>query len=89
MSKYVISEFSETSGISQVVVKADSKLKALLDYFDVETDTDGHLYLDAEALVADMGHELGYDISIIKVSKSPKELEPDFSPWPFPTDRPE
>lgn len=95
MPKYVIAEFSETSGISQVIIEADSKLHALQDYFDVEIDLDGHLYLDAESLIADMGHELGYDIAIIKVSKKPKIIEEeveeseDYTPWPFPTSYPE
>jgi hypothetical protein len=97
MTKYVIAEFSETSGLDQTIVRAESKLHALQDYFDVETDTEGHLYLDVESLVADMGHELGYDISIIKVGKKPKDDElqeeddyqVDFTPWPFPTERPE
>lgn len=97
MTKYVIAEFSETTGLTQTVVKAESKLHALQDYFDVETDTEGHLYLDVESLVADMEHELGFDISIIKVSKKPADTEPeevdecqvDFTPWPFPTSRPE
>jgi hypothetical protein len=96
MSKYVIAEFSETAGLSQTIVRAESKLHALQDYFDVETDTEGHLYLDVESLVADMGHELDYDISIIKVGKKSKDAEPeeedyhvDFTPWPFPTERPE
>jgi hypothetical protein len=97
MTKYVIAEFSETTGLTQTVVKAESKLHALQDYFDVETDTEGHLYLDVESLVADMGHELGYDISIMKVGKKSRDSEPeevdeyqvDYSPWPFPTKRPE
>ena len=97
MSKYVIAEYSETAGLSQTIVKAESRLHALQDYFDVETDIEGHLYLDEESLVADMGHELGYDINIVKVGKKSKELkaedeeeyEVDFTPWPFPTERPE
>lgn len=94
MPKYVIAEFSETSGISQTIIEADNKVDALLDYFDVETDLDGHVYLDAESLIADMGHERGYDISIIKVSKKPKMIEEedepeDYTPWPFPTTYPE
>ena len=96
MRKYVIAEFSETSGLTQTIVKAESKLHALQDYFDVETDTEGHLYLDVESLVADMGHELGYDISIVRVVKKTQEVEPeeeefeaDYTPWPFPTERPE
>ena len=98
MSKYVIAEFCETSGMSLIIVKAESKLHALQDYFDVETDPDGHLYLDAEALVADQERELGYDLAIIKVGKKTKdsdtedveyESEVDFSPWPFPESRPE
>jgi hypothetical protein len=96
MSKYVIAEFSETSGLSQTIVKAESKLHALQDYFDVETDSEGHLYLDIESLVADRSLELGFDISIVKVGKKPVEAESeeddyqvDFTPWPFPTERPE
>jgi hypothetical protein len=97
MTKYVIAEFSETIGLTQTIVKAESKLHALQDYFDVETDTEGHLYLDVESLVADMGHELGFDISIIKVGKKPKddelkeedEYQVDYTPWPWPSDRPE
>lgn len=95
MRKYVIAEFCETSGLSQTIVKAESKLHALQDYFEVETDTDGHLYLDVESLVADMGHELGYDISIVRVGKKTQNAEPeeefeaDYTPWPFPTERPE
>ena len=95
MTKYVISEFCESSGLSQTIIQADSKINALLDYFDVETDLDGHLYLDVESLVADMGHELGHDVSIIKVSKKPKVIEEEedyeegYTPWPFPTSYPE
>ena len=89
MSKYVIAEFSESSGLIQTVVKAESKLKALQEFFDVETDTDGHMYLDVESLVADMGYELGYDISIVKIIKTKNLSDPDYTPWPFPTERPE
>jgi hypothetical protein len=98
MSKYVIAEFCETTGMSLTIVKAESKLHALQDYFDVETDPDGHLYLDAEALVADQERELGYDIGIIKVGKKTKtsdeedaELEYDegYTSWPFPEEKPE
>ena len=97
MRKYVIAEFCETSGLTQTIIKAESKLHALQDYFDVETDTEGHLYLDVESLVADMGHELDYDISIVRVVKKPRDIEPeepddyeaDYTPWPFPTERPE
>lgn len=89
MSKYVIAEFSECSGLTQTVVNAECKLDALLEFFDVETDIDGHIYLDVESLVADMGHELGYDISIVKVLKNKKFLDPDYTPWPFPTRQPE
>lgn len=89
MSKYVISEFTEDGGMHQEVVVADSKLKAMISYFDAETDVDGHLYLDLESLVADHGKELGYDIDIIKIQKTKKFLDPDYSPWPFPTRQPE
>jgi hypothetical protein len=89
MSKYVIAKVSDCGGITQTLVKAESKLKALLEYFDIETDQDGHLYLDVESLLADVGYELGYDINILKVSKTKKELDPDYSPWPFPTTQPE
>lgn len=97
MRKYVIAEFDENSGLSQTIVKADSKLHALQDYFDVETDTEGHLYLEVESLVADMGYRLDYDISIVRVDKKSRDAEPeeadeyevDFTPWPFPTERPE
>lgn len=95
----MIAEFNECTGLNQTIVKAESKLHALQDYFDVETDIDGHLYLDVESLVADMGHELGFDINIIKVGKKSRDAEPeeeeeedyqvDFTPWPFPTERPE
>ena len=92
MRKYVIAEFDEAAGLTQTIVKADSKLHALQDYFDVETDTEGHLYLDIESLVADMGYRLDYDISIVKVGKKSQDHEPeeefevDFTPWPFPTE---
>lgn len=96
MTKYVIAAFDECNGLTQTIIKAESKLHALQDYFDVETDIEGHLYLDEESLVADMGHELGHDISIMKISKKSKDVEPeevdeyqvDYSPWPFPTERP-
>jgi hypothetical protein len=96
MTKYVIAEFSESYGLSQMIVKAESKLHALQYYFGVGTDTEGPLYLNLESLVADMGYELGFDINIIKVGKKPKDDElqdkndyqVDFTPWPFPTKRP-
>ena len=88
MTKYVIAEFSETSGMSLTIVKAESKLHALQDYFDVETDTEGHLYLDVESIVSDHGHELGYDFDIIRTSKKSEWNDPDFTPWPFPMERP-
>lgn len=95
MRKYVIAEFDGAAGLTQTIVKADSKLHALQDYFNVESDTEDHLYLDVESLVADMGYRLDYDISILRVDKKSRDAEPeeefevDFTPWPFPTERPE
>lgn len=89
MTKYVISEFSESGGITQEVVVAESKLQAMLQYFNVVTDADGHFYLDLESVVADHDRELGYDINIIKIVKTKKLLDPGYTPWPFPTERPE
>lgn len=89
MAKYVIAEFSECSGLTQTVINAERKLDALLEFFDVELDVDGHMYLDVESLVTEMGHELGYDISIIKVAKTKTLSDPEYTPWPFPTERPE
>lgn len=84
MPKYVIAEFSALGGIAQTIVKADSKLSALLTYFGATTDEDGHPYLDTESLVVDQGYEVDYDISIMKVGR--KRIK---TPWPFPDTKPE
>lgn len=89
MTKYVISQFTEDSGIIQEVVKAETKLEAFLDYLDVTHEDDRAFFQDVESLLSNYDLELGYDINIIKVSKRPKWEDPDYSPWPFPTARPE
>ena len=94
MTKYVISSFTHQTGIEQQIIKADSKLEALIEYFDNEcTDTNGNKYLDEEHVASDNGMTLDWDISIIRVGKKSKELEEDpdegTTPWPWPNTYPE